>query len=706
LRKPIKVRAPCGYSTDIPCRLIGCPPRGLNLEAGISRDTVAGYRSIVAAERPEDTKRRRDPACVISSEGLLRPILQRAISGLPPGQMRFAQWGTRVYGDFFGFRELPFNNTPDPRFFYSTPDHEEALASLIYAVKERKGFVLLTGDVGAGKTLVTRLMLRHFGTKIASATLNHAVQDAADLMESICTEFEIPVESDASPTQLVRNLHDFLLTQFAQNFPVVLVLDEAQNLSVEGFEQLRMIGNLEADDAKLLQIVIVGQTELQRTFLSPQLRQLRQRVFRSYHLPAMDRETAEGYIRHRLSVVCDSFNDIFTSDAINAVQEHSRGLPRLINTLCDNALLSAYSADRRTIDEPFVTSVIDQMMTLPRSQECLESSKYGLHDPPPFEGKLNPGSTATVQAGHAGSHAETARAVQLASVLADRLDALEQRLGLAANIPASDGGSHSTPGSGDSNIRLELASLKRAVRDYAARLGERFATLEERTLGTACDSTEAATAHDAIKALLGKTRSAVLKGESVSRDLEHREQQLRKLSKSVRGVIRDLQQLMDRGHEMSATSLGAQREAQIVFDRLMAQSDRARLLADELVQLTGGVFPHDAGGTAPSLFIKAASAPAKTAGGSGAPDVPGRGELTQVQSLLVNAQTSLCELRNLAREARRGPSADRGDSGAEAATPPDGGVENPPAKTEPSRKAEAEEVATQAGTTAETQTTA
>ncbi len=122
-----------------------------------------------------------------------------------------------MYADFFGFRELPFNNTPDPRFFYSTPDHEEALASLIYAVKERKGFVLLTGEVGAGKTLVTRMMLRHFGTHIAFATINHAVQTLEDLTESICTEFELPVKPGTSPTQLVRALHDYLLAHFAQN---------------------------------------------------------------------------------------------------------------------------------------------------------------------------------------------------------------------------------------------------------------------------------------------------------------------------------------------------------------------------------------------------------------------------------------------------------------------------------------------------------
>ena len=124
--------------------------------------------------------------------------------------------GLRMYVEFFGFRELPFNNTPDPRFFFSTPDHEEALASLIYAVKERKGFVLLTGEVGAGKTLVTRMMLRHFGTHLAFANINHAVQSPEDLMESICTEFELPVTSPTSATQLVRTFHDYLLAQFAQ----------------------------------------------------------------------------------------------------------------------------------------------------------------------------------------------------------------------------------------------------------------------------------------------------------------------------------------------------------------------------------------------------------------------------------------------------------------------------------------------------------
>jgi len=267
-----------------------------------------------------------------------------------------------MYAEHFGFRELPFNNTPDPRFFYSTPDHEEALASLAYTVQQRKGFVLLTGEVGTGKTLISRLMLRQFGSQIAFAHVNHAVPSAADLLESICAELEIGVEPGSTVARVVRRLHDFLLARFAQDVPVVLVLDEAQNLPDEAFELIRTIGNLEADDAKLLQIVIVGQPELQERFASPQLRQLRQRVFRSFHLTALNRSATEAYIRFRIEVAGGGRQPIFDREAVDRIYEYSQGLPRLINTLCDNALLSAYSADRKSIDGRFLQGVVDQLM--------------------------------------------------------------------------------------------------------------------------------------------------------------------------------------------------------------------------------------------------------------------------------------------------------------------------------------------------------
>ncbi len=273
-----------------------------------------------------------------------------------------------MYAAYFGLREQPFNNTPDPRFFRATPDHDEALACLIYAVQERKGFVLLTGEVGAGKTLVVRMMLRHFGNRVASAVITNTAMGPDDLLAAICSELGVETPPSASRFDRVSALQDYLVAEFAADRPVVLVVDEAQNLSDEAFEQIRMIGNLEADNAKLLQIVIVGQPELRERLAARHLWQLRQRVFRGCHLPALSRQACDDYVRHRLAVAKAGsapsdrgVDGIFDDDALGAVYIHGRGLPRLINTLCDNAMLCAFAADRRTIDGAFLSDVIQQL---------------------------------------------------------------------------------------------------------------------------------------------------------------------------------------------------------------------------------------------------------------------------------------------------------------------------------------------------------
>lgn len=502
--------------------------------------------------------------------------------------------GLRMYVDFFGFRELPFNNTPDPRFFYSTPDHEEALASLIYAVKERKGFVLLTGEVGAGKTLVTRMMLRHFGTHLAFATINHAVQSPEDLMESICTEFELPVRSPTSATRLVRTFHDFLLAQFAQNVPVVLVLDEAQNLPLERFEQLRMIGNLEADDAKLLQVAIVGQPELQRMFLTPQLCQLRQRIFRSFHLPALSNEATKGYIRHRLSVVTDSQLDIFDKDAAEAVYAFSRGVPRVINTVCDNALLSAYSAGRREITGRFIESVIAQMMIVD-SPQFVEASPVGnAPGRPPAPASISPVRRHIPPDTEPDRGDTTEQTPPAAEILLRQMEEISRRIGniesqLRKQPPTTKviERVHAPVERGDAAERTtaQFATLKRDVHSRVDKAAGRIAAIERRLGASLGNLAEARTIHASLKPLVERVRAIVGRGEAASQELERRDTQLRKLAVTIKDAIHDLRRLLDRAHQTAANTGYAERSARSIHERLVAQSERSCKLADRLARL-------------------------------------------------------------------------------------------------------------------------
>jgi len=265
-----------------------------------------------------------------------------------------------MYCSHFGLHRPPFNNTPDPTFYFSTPDHEEALATLHYATIERKGFVLVTGEVGAGKTLTARVFLRQIEQEAETAVITNTHLSGRQLLAAVCSEFDLNPPPDASNLELSQLLQEFLLEQFARDRYVVVVIDEAQNLADEAFEELRMLGNLEADDAKLLQVCILGQPELRNRFSQVNMRQLDQRLFRRFHLKALSAQQTREYIRHRLQVAGCPSEDLFTSSALSAIYRASKGIPRLINQICDSALLAAYSDGLETVSADVIDEVCER----------------------------------------------------------------------------------------------------------------------------------------------------------------------------------------------------------------------------------------------------------------------------------------------------------------------------------------------------------
>ena len=262
-----------------------------------------------------------------------------------------------MYQQFFQFRRLPFQPTPDPHFFFFTTRHEEAFNQGLYTVRERKGFMVLTGEVGTGKTTLSRLLIEQLGPRVKSSLVFNPNLSTVELLQSINHDFGINGRS-YSKKVLTDELNQFLLEQLAQGGNATLIIDEAQTLSVDCLEEVRLLSNLETSRAKLLQILLIGQPELIDKLALPQLRQLNQRIVIRAHLAPLEPQEVADYIHYRLWRAGGREAVHFEPAALELVDRYSGGVPRLINALCDRALLAAYVRGTRLISGYVMLSLI------------------------------------------------------------------------------------------------------------------------------------------------------------------------------------------------------------------------------------------------------------------------------------------------------------------------------------------------------------
>ena len=266
-----------------------------------------------------------------------------------------------MYNKFFGLAEAPFNITPDSRFLFLSDRHREALSALLYGIKERKGFILLTGEIGSGKTTLSRALVNDLKNEdVRVAVILNPVLSELELLKAINDEFEIPSYYNTKKG-LIDELNRFLIAENHRGANVAILIDEAQNLTPELLEQIRMLSNLETESEKLLQIVLIGQPELNETMSLPGLTQLNQRVAVRYHITPLTREEMEAYIQHRLFVARAKIEVEFTEPAFKLCFEHTGGIPRRINVVCDRALLACYAAGSYTVDDKIMAKAVQEV---------------------------------------------------------------------------------------------------------------------------------------------------------------------------------------------------------------------------------------------------------------------------------------------------------------------------------------------------------
>jgi general secretion pathway protein A len=283
-----------------------------------------------------------------------------------------------MYKAFYNLARNPFDISPDPAFLFATPRHNEALAALYHAVRGHKGFVVLTGEVGTGKTLLLRCVLELFreSSDITYAYVFNGRLSPCEFLEYIATDFGLSV-AGKNKTQILFELSNFLVARGSKELTTVLVVDEAHHLSPDILEEIRLLTNLETPRGKLLQILLVGQPELDEKLDSPNLRQLKQRIAHRAHLTALDLGETRGYVDWRLQIAgAKPGNTLFPQQSIETLYRHSKGIPRLINTTCDNALITAYARKLRSVPPEIIESTAADLrldvVNLPSVEESME----------------------------------------------------------------------------------------------------------------------------------------------------------------------------------------------------------------------------------------------------------------------------------------------------------------------------------------------
>lgn len=304
---------------------------------------------------PEAAEPPTEPAPVIEapSTPLPRRVRSRILSlePLPPMQ-------ADLYTEHFGLQMRPFALTPDPDFLYWPQSHQRAYTMLEYGIRANSPITLITGEVGAGKTTLLLHLIRSLGPEIKVGLISNPHGSRAELLRWVLHALDQPADLNESYVDLFSRFQNFLLSEYANGRSVVLIFDEAQNLTAEALEELRMFININSGKDEVLQLVLIGQPELRDLVSRPEMRQFAQRVAASYHLSAMDLKTVRGYIPHRLKIA-GAQKRIFSNPAIDLIHQVTRGVPRLVNQLCDLALVYAFTKGKRTVTPAIVQQVLD-----------------------------------------------------------------------------------------------------------------------------------------------------------------------------------------------------------------------------------------------------------------------------------------------------------------------------------------------------------